>query len=127
MLRRHSGFIVLAAVLTGAATIYWLSGRDFDAGRPDFMYLADAFLHGRTWLEHGLGPYDIVTIGERVYVPFAPFPAFVLAPLVAVVGPVTAIAWEPMVNSLLATAGLALLWRLAGGSPCAGASGTQAS
>ena len=25
--------------------------RDFDAGRGDFFYLADAFLHGRTWLD----------------------------------------------------------------------------
>ena len=23
----------------------------FDAGRGDFFYLADAFLHGRTWLD----------------------------------------------------------------------------
>jgi hypothetical protein len=38
----------------------------------------------------------------------------VLAPLVALVGPETAAGWEPIVNSLLAVAGLALLWRLAG-------------
>jgi hypothetical protein len=113
-LRRHRGFIVLTLLLVGAATTYWLSARDFDSGRPDFFYLADAFLHGRTWLEQALGPYDIVVIGERVYVPFAPFAAFVLAPLVAVVGPQAAIAWEPVLNSLLAAAGLALLWRLAG-------------
>jgi len=113
-LHRHRGFIVLTLLLVGAAMTYWLSARDFDSGRPDFFYLADALLHGRTWLEQALGPYDIVVIGERVYVPFAPFAAFVLAPLVAVVGPQAAIAWEPAVNSLLAASGLALLWRLAG-------------
>ena len=113
-LRRHRGFIVLTLLLVGAAMTYWLSARDFDSGRPDFFYLADALLHGRTWLEQALGPYDIVVIGERVYVPFAPFAAFVLAPLVAVVGPQAAIAGEPVVNSLLAASGLALLWRLAG-------------
>jgi len=47
-------------------------------------------------------------------VPFAPFPAFVLAPLVALAGVEMAIGWEPIVNALLATTGLALLWRLAG-------------
>jgi len=113
-LHRHRGFIVLTLLLVGAAMTYWLSARDFDSGRPDFFYLADALLHGRTWLEQALGPYDIVVIDERVYVPFAPFAAFVLAPLVAVVGPQAAIAWEPAVNSLLAASGLALLWRLAG-------------
>ena len=46
--------------------------------------------------------------------PFAPFPAFVLAPLVALVGPATAAGWEPVVNACWPTAGLALLWRLAG-------------
>ena len=113
-LRRHRGFIVLTLLLVGAAMTYWLSARDFDSGRPDFFYLADAFLHGRTWLDAAFGPYDVVVDGARVYVPFAPFPAFVLAPLVALVGPETAASWEPLVNSLLATAGLALLWRLAG-------------
>jgi len=94
--------------------VYWWSARDFDAGRPDFYYLADAFLHGRTWLEQALGPFDVVVDGARVYVPFAPFPAFVLVPLVALAGPEAAAGWEPVVNSLLAVAGLALLWRLAG-------------
>ena len=106
--------MVLVVLLAAALAVYWLSARDFDSGRPDFIYLADALLHGRTWLEQALGPYDVVVIGERVYVPFAPFPAFVLAPLVALAGATNVIAWEPVVNSLLATAGLALLWRLAG-------------
>jgi hypothetical protein len=105
---------VLVIVLLLAAAAYWRSAVDFDAGRPDFYYLADAFLHGRTWLEQALGPHDVVIDGARVYVPFAPFPAFVLAPLVALAGPVIAAGWEPLVNSLLAIAGLALLWRLAG-------------
>jgi hypothetical protein len=111
---RRRGAGVLVVLLAVAAAAYWWSAVDFDAGRPDFYYLADAFLHGRTWLELALGPHDVVIDGARVYVPFAPFPAFVLAPLVALVGPVTAAGWEPVVNALLATAGLALLWRLAG-------------
>jgi hypothetical protein len=104
-----------SALFLGAAfLLFYVSAYRFDAGRPDFYYLADAFLNGRTWLDSALGWADSVQVGDRVYVPFAPFPAFVLAPLVAIVGPATAAGWEPLVNSLLATAGLALLWRLAG-------------
>ena len=39
------------ALVAVSALIYWLADRDFDAGRGDFFYLADAFLHGRTWLD----------------------------------------------------------------------------
>jgi hypothetical protein len=62
------------------------SNRNFNAGRGDFFYLADAFLHGRTWLTQALGPYDNVVIGGRVYVPFGPFPAILLMPIVAIFG-----------------------------------------
>lgn len=91
-----------------------MSAVRFDAGRPDFFYLADAFLRGETWLTTAFGSFDVVVVGEKVFVPFAPFPAFVVAPLVALVGPEAATAWQPLVNALLATAGLALLGRLAG-------------
>ncbi len=43
-LRRSSIGLAIVAV---SAVIYWLANRDFDAGRGDFFYLADAFLHGR--------------------------------------------------------------------------------
>ncbi|HEY5435812.1 MAG TPA: hypothetical protein VIK13_11315 [Candidatus Limnocylindrales bacterium] len=82
-------------------------------GRPEFFYLADAFLHGRTWLDSTFGIYDFVQQGARFYVPFAPFPALGLAPLVALVGPAVAAASEPVVNVGLAMTSLALLWRLA--------------
>ena len=58
--------------------VYWLADRGFDAGRGDFFYLADAFLHGRTWLDFAPGPYDVIVVGGRFYVPFAPFPAIAL-------------------------------------------------
>jgi hypothetical protein len=103
-----------AALLGVAFIVYLLCARPFDAGRPDFFYLADAFLHGREWLTYQPGPYDVVVIDGRVYVPFAPFPAFVLMPLVAIVGPDTATDWQPIVNSFLACVGLGLAWRLAG-------------
>jgi hypothetical protein len=111
---RRPAIIVPALCLATAFFVYLACAAPFHSGRPDFFYLADAFLHGRTWLERALGPYDIVIVGQRVYVPFAPFPAFVLAPLVALVGVSQAVAWEPVVNAFLATVGLGLLWRLSG-------------
>ncbi len=100
------------AALSGV--IYWLADRQFDAGRGDFFYLADAFLHGRTWLTAPLGPNDVIPIDGRYYVPFAPFPAIALMPLVAVLGPVTADQVESGVNALLAAWSVAVCWWLLG-------------
>ena len=61
-------------VVVASFVVFWLSDRGFDAGRPDFFYLADAFLHGRVWLTTPLGPADVVIVGDRTYVPFAPVP-----------------------------------------------------
>lgn len=97
-----------------AGVVYWWSARSFDAGRPDFFHLADAFLHGRTWLDFAPGPWDVVVDGGRVYVPFAPFPAIAFMPLVAVLGVPTLVAGEPIVNAVLAAAGVLLVWSLAG-------------
>ena len=77
-----SGSVVVAV----SALIYWSGDRDFDAGRGDFFYLADAFLHGRTWLTFQPGPYDVIIPDGRFYVPFAPFPAVAFMPLVAILG-----------------------------------------
>lgn len=97
-----------------AALIYWLSNRFFDAGRGDFFYLADAFLHGRTWLDTRLGYQDVIPVGDRLYVPFAPFPAIALMPIVAVVGPAIADQWESGINAVLAASTVGLGWWFAG-------------
>lgn len=102
------------AVVAVSAVLYWLSNRLFDAARGDFFYLADAFLHGRTWLTAALGPNDVIPIDGRFYVPFAPFPAIVLMPLVAVIGPVTADQIESGINALLAGACVGMCWWLLG-------------
>jgi hypothetical protein len=102
------GLVIVAA----SALVYWLANRDYDAGRGDFFYLADAFLHGRTWLTVQLGPSDVILDGGRVFVPFAPFPAIALMPLVAVMGPAGADQIEPAVNALLAAAGVGMCWWL---------------
>jgi hypothetical protein len=95
--------------------IYLLSARQFDAGRGDLFWLADAFLKGRTWLEGPLGPNDVVfgPAGE-VFVPFAPFPAIAFMPLVAVIGPANADLWEPIINAALAAADVGMAMWLAG-------------
>jgi hypothetical protein len=116
--RTHSATIVTAAVgvavAAAAFVVYWLSNRMFDAGRGDFFYLADSFLHGHPWLDVILGPNDIINFGGHVYVPFAPFPAILLMPLVAVIGPITADQWETGINAGLAATVVLLSWWVAG-------------
>ena len=97
-----------------AALVYWLCARQFDAGRSDFYYLADAFLHGRTWLESAPGPNDVIIIGGRFYVPFAPFPAIAAMPLIALIGPEAADRSEPIINAILAGATVGMCWWLVG-------------
>jgi hypothetical protein len=104
------GLVVTAVT----AVLYWLAARDFDAGRGDFFYLADAFLHGRAWLDFRPGPNDVIIVGNQFYVPFAPFPAIALMPIVAVLGPVGADQVESGINALLAAAGVGLCWMLLG-------------
>lgn len=97
-----------------SALIYWFAARSFDAGRGDFFYLADAFLHGRTWLDMALGPNDVIPVDGRYYVPFAPFPAVALMPLVALIGPFTADQVESGINASLAASGVGMCWWLLG-------------
>ena len=98
----------------GAGVVYWLSNRFFDAGRGDFFYLADAFLHGRTWLDVRLGPQDVILRDGHIFVPFAPFPAIALMPLVAITGPQIADQWETGINAALAAATVGLAWWFTG-------------
>ncbi len=102
------------AVVAVSALVYWLADRGFDAGRGDFFYLADAFLHGRTWLTFQPGPYDVIVVGGHFYVPFAPFPAVALAPIVALIGATSADQIESGINALLAAGGVGLCWVLLG-------------
>jgi hypothetical protein len=102
------------AVTIVSALVYWLSNKNYDAGRGDFFYLADTFLHGRTWLDVRLGPQDVILREGHIYVPFAPFPAVVLMPIVAVVGPQVADQWETGINAVLAACSVGLGWWLLG-------------
>jgi hypothetical protein len=97
-------------VTLGAGVVYWLCNRFYDAGRGDFFYLADAFLHGRTWLDVRLGPQDVIVQNGHIYVPFAPFPGIALVPIVAVAGPQVADQWETGINAALAASCVGLAW-----------------
>src|SRR6476660_4209032 len=99
---------VLVAVV--AMAIYWLSNRLFDATRGDFFYLADAFLHGRVWLDVRLGFQDVIVRDGHIDVPFSPVPAVALMPIVAIVDPVVADAWETGINAALAASTIGLAW-----------------
>jgi hypothetical protein len=98
------GLVVVSAV------IYWLCDRQFNAGRGDFFYLADAFLNGRTWLEVQLGPNDVIPVDGHFYVPFAPFPALAFIPLVALLGATRADEIQSGINAVLAAGGVGMCW-----------------
>lgn len=55
-----------------------------------FVYIADAFMHGRVDLR-GLPAYyhDVIHLNDRVYAPFPPVPALLLLPAVALWGEAT--------------------------------------
>ena len=112
--RADGGAVMGLLVVAGSAVLYWLANRSFDAGRGDFFYLAEAFLSGRTWLEFQPGAYDVIISSGRFYVPFAPFPAIALMPLVAAIGAVSADQIESGINAGLAAAGVGLCWMLLG-------------
>ena len=107
--------VVGVTLVAVSALVYWLSNRSFEAGRGDFFYLADAFLHGRTWLERPPGLWDWIPGGpNQFFVPFAPFPAIAFMPLVALIGPTTADQLESGINALLAASSVGLCWMLTG-------------
>ena len=56
----------------------------------------------------------MIISGGRFYVPFAPFPAIALMPVVAVLGAVGADQVESGINAILAAAGVGLCWMLLG-------------
>jgi hypothetical protein len=83
-------WLIAAAVLAGAAAIYWLSAALLGRTRPPvtayFDQLSDAFLHGRLYLANPLATDDLTQYAGRWYVPFPPLPALLLLPWVAVAG-----------------------------------------
>ena len=112
-----------APVAIGAIAFaaYFVIGFRAGAASPDFILLADAFLHGRTWIDPATlhGPWDRIDIDGRTYLPFAPLPALVFMPLVALFGVPATAAAQPFVNAALAgtcvALGYAVISRFDGG------------
>jgi hypothetical protein len=80
--------------------------------RADYFLLADALLHGRTWIEAqapSLPEWDLIQIHGHTYLPFGPGPALLVLPFVMVLGPLQANAWQPVIDSAIAALNVALL------------------
>lgn len=82
--------VIAIVVFAVTAGVYLLTAhllRKVDT--PDtayFNYLADAFLHGRTYLLNPPVTADLTRFEGRWYVPFLPLPAFLLLPWVMIAG-----------------------------------------
>ena len=67
-----------------ALTAYWGTALVFgNQATPDVAYfniLADAFLHGRTYLVAPPATHDLTAFQGRWYVPFPPLPALLMLP-----------------------------------------------
>ena len=79
-----AGYVVLAAFLVAA--LFSLIGPLQDSPGEANLYAlqADAFLHGRLDLPQHF--HDTAVFEGRFYVPFPPFPALLVTPIVALVG-----------------------------------------
>ncbi len=79
---------VVALVLGASAAVLYAVIGNGQRNTSSFPALADAFLHGRAWLVEPR-PWDELAIraGGGFWVPFPPFPAVVLMPVVALIGP----------------------------------------
>ena len=80
-----------AALISGLVYLLvsaYPSGRLFTQSyQPFYNYLADAFLHGQTWLRiNPLYMGDLSIFNGRLYLYWAPFPAIALMPFVAIFG-----------------------------------------
>lgn len=81
------------------------------SSQPHFLYQADAFLHGQLAIRADKPPTDNdwVRHAGKIFVSFPPFPAVVVAPLVAIWG---VKAWDSLFWSVIAGLGPALLYVL---------------
>lgn len=80
--------VAIALVLGVAAAVVYAVVGNGQQNTSSFPALADAFLHGRAWLVEPR-PWDELALraGGGFWVPFPPFPAVALVPVVALVGP----------------------------------------
>lgn len=116
---RRSSVMALATAAV-AFLLFWSFSFRYPSDRQDLFALADAFAHGRTWVEPAAitGPWDRIDVDGRTYLPFAPLPALAFVPLVAAFGVAPVGEAQALVNSIVAaiSVGLAavLIGRFAG-------------
>ena len=101
----------LLFIVTVVFGVFLVSNVAYPFKRPDYFLLADAFLHGRTWIDASLMPtnVDLAHWQGHVYLPFGPGPVLPLVPLVALLGPVQANALQAPINAAVAAVDVALL------------------
>jgi hypothetical protein len=75
----------------------------------NYVLLAQAFLHGRTWIDWPGAYIDALPYGGRYYIIEAPAPALLLLPLVVVFGSATN---QTLLAVILAGVGLGAAWEL---------------
>jgi len=76
-------FLLALGIYGGSAAFL---GRTASPKEAYFDHLADALLHGQTFLVNPPSTYDLTLYQGRWYVPFLPLPAILLMPWVAVSG-----------------------------------------
>jgi hypothetical protein len=103
-LRTYQKFLIIALV----SFIILLASKGPPPGQNHFVYLADAFLHGRLGLSgEGTGLAEIVNFNNNFYVVYPPMPAVLLVPFVAVFGIGVD---QSLMSIFLAAIGIALTW-----------------
>ena len=82
MIARRSHLAALAIFL-GVTLLLYASNLCVPDAYKHHVYVADAWLHGRTWVQ-GYPPHyhDWITVNGKVHSPFGPTPAILLVPFV---------------------------------------------
>ncbi|MEM2876307.1 MAG: hypothetical protein QXL67_05095 [Candidatus Bathyarchaeia archaeon] len=90
-LERSSRLSLELTLFIAALLVYTFSNLNHIGWYNHFVYLADAFVHGRLDIQGNIMDYplfglDIVQVSGRAYIPFPPMPAVLLVPWVLVSG-----------------------------------------
>jgi 4-amino-4-deoxy-L-arabinose transferase-like glycosyltransferase len=101
----------IALVSAAMAVAWYLTIATSRLPYEQFVYQAEAFVHGRLFLSQEPPLLvDMVQVGERFYWPLGPFSALVLTPFVAVFG---VLPWETILNLVLTPLAVLLAYRIA--------------
>ncbi|HXM17209.1 MAG TPA: hypothetical protein VN934_00190 [Candidatus Tumulicola sp.] len=85
-MNRWTGLIYVAAVFVFALAAYLASSGGADTLYNNYVRLADAWLHGRVWVNYAGPGIDALRYQGHLYIIEAPLPALLVLPLVAIFG-----------------------------------------